>query len=89
MNTRQSTPPTSRRVMRTTAALVIGAVLATACGGGDAADVVEDLVEGQGTEHYVALALDEVGAEYVEDVLPEHALYFIARCVALYEENEL
>ena len=45
MNTRQSTPPTSRRVMRTTAALVIGAVLATACGGGDAADVVEDLVE--------------------------------------------
>lgn len=45
MNQPASVSPSTRRVLRATAALVFGAVLATACGGGDAADVVEDVVD--------------------------------------------
>lgn len=37
---------------------------------------------------FVCLVLGELGVEYVEDVPDEHADYFIARCVALREEEE-
>ena len=48
---------------------------------------VEVLIESQGTDYYVALALDELAIEFVEDVPSEQALYFIGRIVALHEEE--
>lgn len=49
---------------------------------------VERLVEDQGTDEYVALVLDELGVEFVEDVPARAREYLIARAVALAEEEE-
>ena len=50
-------------------------------------DSIEALVEHQGTEKYVALVLDELGLDFVDDVPVQLAAYFTARCVALFEED--
>jgi hypothetical protein len=47
---------------------------------------VEALIESQGGEEFVALALDELGITYVDDVTVAHRSFFVGRCIALWEE---
>lgn len=54
----------------------------------DLVSAVEGLIEGGLDEEIVRAVLDEVGAEYVDDVRPEWADYFVGRCVAIREEME-
>ena len=47
---------------------------------------VRALIESQGTTAFVALALEELGLTFVEDVV--FGEFFIGRVQALYEENQ-
>ena len=49
---------------------------------------LEDLVERQGEETFLALALHEVGHQYVQDVMPEQYTWIIQRTIALWEEEQ-
>jgi hypothetical protein len=46
------------------------------------------LVESQGGETFIALALAEFELEYVDDIPAKHRAFFIRRCVALWEESQ-
>lgn len=49
---------------------------------------VEALVDGQGDELWIALALVEINVEYVEDVPKKRREWVLGRCRALWEEDQ-
>ena len=49
---------------------------------------VERLVESQGDEHWIALALAELQLMYVEDVPTERHEWVLGRTRALWEEDQ-
>ena len=48
----------------------------------------EALVERQGDEYWLALALVEIGVEYVEDVPEQQHAWVLGRTQALWEEDQ-
>jgi hypothetical protein len=57
-------------------------------GGFDFIEELNLLVESQGGEHFLSLALAEFELEYVDEIPARHHLFFIRRCVALWEESQ-
>ena len=51
----------------------------------DFTKAIEALIERQGGESFVALALGELGITYIDEVT--HHAFFLQRCVALWEES--
>ena len=49
---------------------------------------VEVLVEAQAGEEFVSLGLAELGLTYVDEIPTRHRAFFLARCVALWEESQ-
>ena len=49
---------------------------------------MEALVESQGSERFAALALDELGITYVDEVEKDHRQFILRRVVALWEEAQ-
>jgi hypothetical protein len=49
--------------------------------------LVGALVESQGGETFAALALDELGITYIDEVPVSHQEFFLGRCAALWEES--
>lgn len=47
---------------------------------------VEALIEGQGDETFIALALDDLHLTFIEDVPKAQREFFLGRCAALFEE---
>ncbi len=49
---------------------------------------VEKVIESQGDETFVALALDDLHLTFIEDVPKDKQEFFLGRCAALWEEAQ-
>jgi hypothetical protein len=57
-------------------------------GGFDFIEELNLLVESQGGETFIALALAEFELEFVDEIPAKHRAFFTRRCVALWEESQ-